>query len=383
MKKNTRVINIGLIGFGFIGKLHAKAYQSIPYCFPDSEVCADIKAVLRTKTSEDSQFTKALHIKKVTSDPDVFFSQSLDLVDICTPNMLHLDQVQEALKHVKNIYCEKPLGRSLSEARSMFESSQKPDVRTHTAFTTRYIPAFRQMKAIIENGGIGEPYHFHAHWFHSSYLDPKRPMSWRLRKADSGGGALADLGIHLFDQIRFMMGEMDWVQCNTRTFITRRPVYAGSENFEIVDVDDWALCTMGMKCGATGSVEVTRVSGGSSESNEFEIIGSQGTVKVNLDNPLSAQYFNARRNQWLVGVQDFPPPVGIRPIEKLWPPSKQSLGFGLNDHMASELDFLLNIEEKKESSLNFATALAAQEILEAAYISASKHGARISLPLDN
>jgi predicted dehydrogenase len=380
-KAPTPSLAIGLIGFGFIGKLHANAYHNIPYCFPDPAVTAQIQAVLRSNPGSDQEFIHNLNIAQVTSNLEDFYARPIDAVDICTPNVLHRDQALEAIRQNKHLYCEKPLGRTLADAQAIAESARKSSLITHSAFMLRYVPAIRQMKAVIENGGIGQPYHFRAHMFHSSYLDKQRPMSWRLRHAVSGGGALADLGIHLMDLIRFLLGEVAWVQCQTRTFITERPTTAGSSKMETVDVDDWSQCNLGMQNGSTGFIEVTRVSGGTDENSGIEIIGSQGTVKVDFENPMTLDFFDAKRKQWLIGPQDFPPPAGMRPIAQLWPASKQSLGYMLNAHLASAYDFLLCIQENKPSMLNFDTALAAQEILEAAYLSASKSSQRINLPI--
>jgi predicted dehydrogenase len=377
----TPTFNIGLIGFGFIGKLHANAYHSIPYCFAHPSLTARIQAVLRSNPGSDQEFIRNLNIALVTSQAEEFYAQPMDAVDICTPNVFHREQVLEAIRQKKHIYCEKPLGRTLADAKVIAESARNSDRITHSAFMMRYVPAIHQMKAVIENGGIGQPYHFRAHMFHSSYLDKQRPMSWRLRRAVAGGGALADLGIHLMDLIRFLLGEVAWVQCQTRTFITERPTAASSAKMETVDVDDWALCNLGMQNGATGFIEVTRVSGGTSESSVIEIIGSQGTVKVDFENQMTVDFFDAKRKQWLIGPQDFPPASGLRPIEQLWAASKQSLGYMVNAHLASAYDFLQCIQEKKPSMLNFETALAAQEILEAAYLSTSKTSQRINLPL--
>jgi len=378
---STPTLNVGLIGFGFIGKLHANAYNSIPYVFADPAVTAHIQAVLRTHPGSDQEFIRNLDIDLVTSKIKEFYDQPMDAVDICSPNVFHCEQVLEAIRQNKHVYCEKPLGRTLADAKVIAETARKSGLITHTAFMMRYVPAIRQMRAVIENGGIGQPYHFRAHTFHSSYLDTLRPMSWRLSQAVAGGGALADLGVHLMDLIRFLLGEVAWVQCQTRTFITERPITTGSSQMGTVDVDDWALCSLGMQNGSSGLIEVTRVSGGTSDSSSIEIFGSQGTVKVDFENQMTVDFFDARRKQWLIGPQDFPPPAGLRPIEKLWPASKQSLGFMVNAHLASAYDFLQCIQEKKPSLLNFETALAAQEILEAAYLSASKNSQRINLPL--
>ncbi len=375
-------LNVGIIGFGFIGKLHANAYHNIPYCFKEPKVQAHIQAVLRNNLEQDYELIESLGIEKVTADVEAFYKMPLDIIDICTPNRFHRDMAIEALNRNKHVYCEKPLSNNLSEARAMAAAARKSDRFTHTALMLRYIPSVRQMKALIEADSIGKPYHFRAHLYHSSYLDEKRPMTWRLRKADSGGGALNDLGIHLLDLVFFLLGKADWMQCLTRTFIQERPIKFGSQSLEMVDVDDWAVCTLGMQCGATGTIEVTRVAGGINEKIGMEIIGSLGTLKVDFEDPMTCHYFDARRSQWLSGPQVFTPLIGINPIEELWPPSKQSLGFMLNAHLASAYDFLRCIQESKPSMVNFEAAIAAQELLEAAYLSADKNGQRITLPLD-
>jgi predicted dehydrogenase len=379
--KPSLTLNIGLIGFGFIGKLHAKAYHSIPYAFPEPVLNAHLKAVLRVHPGRDDEFIRSLNLFKVTANPEDFYSQNLDAVDICSPNIHHREQVLEAIRQKKAVYCEKPLGRTLEDARTITAAASQSGLITHTAFMLRYAPAVRQMKAVIENGGIGKPFHFRAYTFHGSYIDPLRPMSWRLRQAISGGGALADLGVHLMDLIRFLLGDAAWVECQTRTFITQRPTSPGSAQMETVDVDDWALCQLGLQNDACGTIEVTRVAGGTDEACGIEISGSQGSLKFDFEFPNQLNYYNARRKQWLMGNLDFPPAAGLRPIETLWPPSKQSMGSMLNAHLASCYDFLQCVVEQKESPLNFVTALAAQEILEAAYLSSSKSGQRIRLPL--
>lgn len=374
-------LNIGLIGFGFIGKLHAKAYESIPYAFPEPAVTARISAILRQNPGKDAEFLHTLGDPLVTASSSDFYTQPLDAVDICSPNVFHREQVLEAIKNGKHIYCEKPLGFNLQYAREMVAAANQTNLITHCAFMMRYIPAVRQMKAVMENGGIGQPLHFRAYMNHGGYIDALRPMTWRLRYTMAGGGALADLGIHLLDLFQFLLGKMAWVQCQTRTFVPQRPSAKGSSQMEKVDVDDWALVQLGLPNDACGTVEVTRVAAGAGEESGLEIHGSLGSLKMDIGHPEQLKYYDVKRKQWIDGKLEFPPATGLRPLEDIWPPSKQSMGYMLNAHLACCYDFLQCIQEQKPSPLDFNAALTAQEMLEAAYLSASKGGQRIQLPL--
>jgi predicted dehydrogenase len=151
-------IKIGLIGLGFIGKLHAQAYRTIPYAFNPPIVIPKLVAVLRLHTGGSAEFIHSLGSPLVTTDPDEFFavlssaSNSPAVVDICTPNHTHLPYAREALQRGLPVYCEKPLARSLAEAQEMADAAQAAGVPTHVAFMLRYLPAVRQIKALLEGG---------------------------------------------------------------------------------------------------------------------------------------------------------------------------------------------------------------------------------------
>jgi len=375
-------IRVGLIGLGFIGKVHAQAYHSIPFCFKEQEAEVKLCAVLRTQTGRDVELLKSLGDPFVTTDVQAFYEQDLDMVDICTPNVLHQEQAKNTLAHNVHLYIEKPLGFNLAHAREIAAAAKSASSLTHTAFMMRYFPAVRQAKAILASGAIGEIYSFNLHFYHNSYMDPQRPMSWRLQHAISGGGALADLGIHVIDMARYLLGEFSWVQCHTRTFITQRPKTPGNRDLGTVDVDDWGLCTVGLESGALGTIEATRMSGGMGDSTRMEIFGSKGSILVDLKDPLHCEYYDQQGNQYHTGSLDFSEPEGERKVSAFWPPAKMSLGPFLNAHVACIYDFLHYIKEGKQSPLNFDDAVRSQEVLEAAYISAGRNAETISLPLN-
>jgi predicted dehydrogenase len=374
-----RALKVGLIGLGYIGKIHAIAYRDIRACFESPKATAELTAVLRSGHAAGGEAQGESGFGLVTQDSDVFFAQPLDLVDICTPNFLHREQVEQALDRGLPVYCEKPLANTLGEARAMADLAARADVLTQVAFVLRYLPGIRQMKALIAAGQIGEVLNCRAQMFHSSYLDPERPMSWRLRRRDSGGGALADLGSHLIDLFRYLVGEIQWVCSEMRTFIPERPEQRGSSRRQPVDVDDWAHCVVGLENGAVGTIEVTRMAAGAGEATSVEVFGRKGALVFHISEPETVRYHDLQRGQWLQGKVEAPAIPGERPVAGLWPPAKYSQGTMVNAHLAAAYDFLQCVSEGAPSAVDFAAGLAAQEVLEAAYRSAAHNGERVAL----
>jgi len=377
----TKTMDIGLVGLGYIGKIHANAYRNIPVCFSNTPLTANLKGVLRSKLDTEQTLMEDLGFTLRTTDPEEFFSTDFDMVDICTPNKLHLEEVKMAAEAGLNIYLEKPMAMDLAEAREMTELAKKHGIKTHMALVFRYVPAARQMKALVEAGAIGEVFNFNARFFHGSYVDPNRPMSWRLRWADSGGGVFADLGSHMIDLIRYLLGDVASVKAEMRTFITQRPKSKGSSEMEEVDVDDWMMCLMEMEGGVPGVLEVHRMATGVEDPAQIEIFGTKGALRFSMNRPELVDIYDAGTNRWYHGSLDVPPVEGERPINELWPSGKYTQGMMTNAHMASGYDFLLNIAEGKESKLDFDAGMAVQEILEAGYTSARKGGEKVQLPL--
>ena len=374
-----KTINVGLIGFGYIGKVHTIAYRDIPLCIGRPEVRANMTALLRSQLGTEQAAMDEAGYRLCTTSPDDFFLQPLGLVDICTPNHLHLEECQRALEAKLPVYCEKPLAVTFEQAHQLANLAEKAGVITQVAYVMRYLPAVRQMKALVDAGEIGEVLNFRGHMFHGSYLDPNRPMSWRLRRSESGGGAFMDLGAHLVDLAYYILGGVKSLSAQMCTFITQRYLAKDSEKLETVDVDDWALCTLELENGATGVIEVTRMAAGASEESGFEIYGNKGAMIYRERDPNTVHYYSMQKGEWISGPKEVPPVPGERPVEKIWPTSKYAQGMMTNAHMAAEYDLLLNIAENKTSLNDFRSASKIQQIVEAAYISAGRGGERYRL----
>jgi len=188
---------------------------------------------------------------------------STDILDICTPNFLHREEIEKAIGcGIKNIYCEKPLTGVYDEEKRLVELAGANEVNNRIGLVFRYLPAVVRTKRMIRDGLIGEIINFNCHMYHQSYLNPNRPMSWRLQKEKSRGGALVDLGIHLIDMVQYVLGPIKQVRGLTKTMIKERPSDAG---IAPVDVDDFAHLDLMLEKGACGVMEVSRLAAGKGE----------------------------------------------------------------------------------------------------------------------
>ncbi len=372
-------LRIGLIGFGFIGKIHTLAYQNLLMSFKNPKIKPKLVALLRSPLTAPGDGLPSSIFETVTSNPEKFFEQNLDLIDICTPNHLHYSQVEKSLKTVRAVYCEKPLAMTYPESLQLAQMAESSSAITQVAYMMRFSPAIRQIKRLLSDGMIGDLYHYRAFKYHASYLDSQRPISWRLRSDQSGGGVFMDLGSHLADLSRYLFGPPQQIRAQMRTFIQQRPEKPGSDQLRRVDVDDWAQCVLDYGSGGMGEIEVSRVAAGSGELTGIDIFGSKGSISFKSTNPETATYYDLNQNAWNIS-EIFPAPIGQeRMIADIWPEKKYSQGDMVNRHMAAIYDLLLNISENKTCLVDFKEAAKSEEIVDATYRSARDGGSWIGI----
>lgn len=372
-------VKLGLIGLGYIGKIHVLGALNGPVCLDSLPVKVDYCSLLTTRPEKTEGLARYLGFRNVYTDLEEFLNSGIDAVDICTPNSLHLEQSRAAILHNLPVYCEKPLGNDLAEAKAMAEMVKEHKLPNQVAFTGRFSPAILRAKAYIENGIIGNILTARAHLFHSSYLDEKRPTSWRLQRRYSGGGAMADLGIHMIDRLRLLLGDVNAVTGTARTYIKERPVAENPRETIPVDVDDWAIANLEFECGAQAVVESSRIASGA-DGTSLEVFGSKGSIRIPVgenDWPLVHIFEEGTTYR---GMK-----VDLDPVKKeimsLIPGSKMSVGAMVNGHMASVLRFGLSVARNEVSyptCPGFQEGAKAQEVLEAIYES-SQQGKKIIL----
>lgn len=378
-------LNIGLIGAGFMAKAHSIAYAGMPMFFwpapaiPVKKLLVDInEEVARDSAMKLGFKSYDTDWRKIIDDPEI------DIVDICTPNNVHAEIAIAAAKAGKHILCEKPLSLTVSEAKEMYEAARDNHVTTMVAFNYRRTPAVQLAKKYIDEGAIGKILDFRGTYLQDWSADPNSPLSWRFQKDICGSGALGDIGTHVVDMLRFLVGEFDSVNAHTATYISSRPVQSGlADNLgtvkgsddlprKPVDVDDQCCFMVQCKNGAFGTIEATRNAWGRNNYITFEIHGTEGSLFFNYERRDELQVCFAKDGDDRRGFRTVYTGPAHPYGNGLWP--IPALGIGYTETKIIETyDFIKAITEGEQPSPNFRDGYAIELISDAILRSARTH----------
>ena len=275
-------VGIGMLGYAFMGKAHTNAYKKIPYMMYPPPAIPKLVAVCGRNEAAVSEAARRYGYEGYYTDwRKMLENDRIQVFDNGGPNDAHAEPCIEAAKAGKHVFCEKPLARTGEEAKAMLDAVTKAGVKHQVAFNYRFVPAIRQAFDLIQSGKLGQIYHFRAvylqEWIMPHYGTPK---IWRLDKSVAGSGALGDLGAHIIDLGRFLVGEYKSVSAMTRTFINERPLDGKPSK---VDVDDAFIAAVEFENGAIGSVEASRFCAGHKNYNCLEINAEKATLRFNLE----------------------------------------------------------------------------------------------------
>jgi len=156
-----RKINIGMIGTKFMGKAHSHALKDVSMFF-DLDVEPVMKTLCGTSPETESIAQKYGWQNWTTDWREVIEDPEIHAVSILTPGFLHREMTVAAAEKGKHIICEKPLANSLEETREMLEAVQKTGIIHMTNFNYRRVPAVNLAKKLVDEGRLGDIYHFRA-----------------------------------------------------------------------------------------------------------------------------------------------------------------------------------------------------------------------------
>lgn len=322
-------IGIGMLGYAFMGKAHTNAYKKIPYIYWPPVAVPRLVAIAGRSVDKVSEAARRYGFERYYTDwEEMIEDEDIQIFDNSGPNNLHVEPCLAAAKAGKHIICEKPLGRDAEESRRIWEGAKQAGVKNMVAFNYRFVPAVRLAKNLIEEGRLGEIYHYRARYLQEWIMDPDFPMVWRLDKACAGSGVLGDLGAHIIDLGRFLVGEPKRVSAITATFIKERRVEGEEGKRGGVEVDDAFEAIVEFENGAIGTLEASRFCAGRKNSNVFEVNGSNGTIAFNLERLNELQvYLKDDLNSDIQGFRTVSVTEAFHPFYDKWWPHGHIIGW--------------------------------------------------------
>ena len=365
--KEKKSVRVGMIGYSFMGKVHSNAYRSVPFFF-NLEAEPILQAICGRNEKNVEEQSKKLGWKSYETDwKQLIKRDDIDLIDISTPNNTHYEIVLAAAKAGKHIICEKPLANTLGEAKEMLKAVNDAGVIHMISHNYRFSPAVQFAKKLISEGRIGKIRHIRATYLQDWLLDPSYPMEWRLKKEVSGSGTLGDLGSHIIDLARFLVGEINEVVGMMETFIDERPQTVNaheSEGMGKVTVDDTSSFLARFDNGALGNFETTRFAGGNKAGNRFEINGDKGSIRWDLENMNNLEVYLVDDEPGLQGFRTINCTEEVHPYADAYWPAGHIIGY---EHtFINQMSELINgISSGNIPTPNFEDGVRNQQVLHA------------------
>ena len=360
MKKE---LNVGIVGARFMGRAHSNAWCDVArfYNLPFVPV---MKAACDIDPASEENFAERLGWQSFESSWEKLIRRAdIDLIDICTPNKLHLPVAVMAAREGKHVICEKPLAMNAEEAWKMAEAAEVSGVNHMVAFNYRRVPAIALAQKMIAEGKLGKIHHFNAVYYQDWLVDPESPWVWRNDVKLAGSGAHGDMNAHTVDLARFLVGDFEAVCGDEKVFVASRAL-PGGEGFGKVTADDTTCFLARFKNGAMGNFIASRFSTGRKNFLRLEIFGSEGSLSFNLERLNELEYFSRNDASSEQGFRTIMVTESEHPyIRKWWPPGHI---IGWEHTFIHEIgDFLLAIAEKKKIKPDFYDGYQCQLVLDA------------------
>ena len=381
-------LNVGLVGYQFMGKAHSNAWLNAPHFFdlPSNVVmhtlCGRSLEPLKAAAARWGWKNCVQDYRKLVANSEI------DLVDVSTPNNAHMEIVIAAAEAKKAVACEKPLARTLKEAREMAKAVKKAKVKNFVWFNYRRAPAVAFARQLVASGRIGRVYHVRGLYLQDWIKDPNIPLVWRLSKDVAGSGAHGDLAAHTIDMLRYITGEEFTEVCGLfETFIKERPLGRMLEGLTTnseetdkapkvkmgkVEVDDavWFLCRL--SGGGVGTFEATRFATGYHNDNSIEINGEKGSLKFDLPNFSYLDFYDDTLPKSERGWRRISCTTGNHPYAGKYWPADHPIGYA-ETFMNTAADIVTNLAGKSdEFHANFEDGVRCQQVLEAVTVSAKE-----------
>ncbi len=372
---HSKVFRVGILGYGFIGKVHAYGYRTLPFYYDPLPLATRITHVVTSQADTAERARQVLEadaggtdFRAVTENPDI------DIVHICTPNHLHKEALLSALAHGKHIYCDKPLVADWEEVGEVLRALADHQGVTQMTFQNRFLPATLCARQMVTQGALGQLLGFRVAYLHSGSADPKAPLKWKLT-AEAGGGVIADLASHVLDFIEYLAEPISSLIATTHVAYPERPTAADPTTLVNVDTEDSVVMLARLASGAVGTLEATKIATGSEDELRCEIEGSRGALRFNLMAPHHLEFYDA--DAVIAGCGAARGWTRINTGQRYdapatsFPSPKAAVGW-IRAHVACLANFLQAIAEGRPAAPDLAQGVRVQQLMHTARRSAAE-----------
>jgi predicted dehydrogenase len=362
-----KALNVGMIGYGFMGRAHSNAYRKVGNFF-DLDYQPVLKAACGRTRAKTEDFADRWGYETVETDwKKLVARKDIDAVDICVPNDLHMEIAIAAAKAGKMVLTEKPIARNTREGEKMVAAVEKAKVPNMVWYNYRRVPAVMLIKQVVEQGTLGRIYHYRANFLQDWTISPDVPQggtgTWRLDVDAAGSGVTGDLLAHCLDTALWINGGIESLSATTETFVKKRK-HAVTGKMQDVGIDDAAMVMARFRNGSLGLFESTRYARGHKALYTLEINGEKGSLSWNLHDLNYVQFFDHRIEGRLRGWTSILVTDGDHPyLGKWWVPG---LSLGYEHSFIHQLaDFLEGLSTGKPAAPTFREALATTKVCDA------------------
>ncbi|HWB85673.1 MAG TPA: Gfo/Idh/MocA family oxidoreductase [Bryobacteraceae bacterium] len=366
-------LNVGLIGYGFMGRAHSNAFAQVGHFF-DTEYRPVLRAVCGRDAARTRSFAGQWGYESAESDwRKLVQRDDIDLIDIASPNDTHRDIAVEAAAAGKMVLCEKPLGRNAAESEEMWAAVQKAGVPNMVWYNYRRVPAVMLARQLIEEGRLGRIFHYRAKFLQDWTISKDVPQGgaalWRLDVNVAGSGVTGDLLAHCIDTAMWLNGGIDQVSAMTETFIKERK-HNLTGKVEDVGIDDASAVLARFHNGALATFEATRYARGHKALYTFEINGEDASIAWDLHDLHRLQYFDHRDESRVRGWHALHVTDGDHPYMKNWWVPGLQIGYE-HTFIHQVADFLRCLSSGVPAEPTFREGLATDYVTDAVLRSAA------------
>lgn len=360
-------LNIGMIGYGFMGRAHSNAYLQVDHFF-DLPYRPVLKAACARQQEPLKVFADRWGYESTETDwRKLIERKDIDVIDICTPNNLHAEIAIAAAQKGKMILCEKPLAMNTAEGRHMAEAVEKAGVANMVWYNYRRVPAVTLAKHLIDEGKLGKIFHYRAKFLQDWTISPELPQGgtglWRLDVQAAGSGVSGDLLAHCIDTAIWLNGDIATINAMTETFIKERQ-HNLTGKVEKVGIDDACAFLARFQNGSLATFESTRYARGHKALYTFEINGEHASIAWDLHDLHRLQYFDHRDQGQTRGWRSIHVTDGDHPYMKHWWVPGLQIGYE-HTFVHQVADFIQGLVDQKPAQPTFRDALRTQAVLDA------------------